>query len=193
MSDPQKMLQTQLANIQTRTGKTIAQLHALLAQAGLEKHGELVAFLKTKLGMGHGDANTVVHDWRAAQGAAAGGEGGAAAPAAHPLDAIYAGSKAPLRALHEAVMAKIAAFGAFEIAPKKANVSLRRKKQFALLGPGSKGRLEIGLNMRDVVATERLVAEPPGRMCQYKVFLTTVAEIDGELLGWLRIAFDAAG
>lgn len=67
------------------------------------------------------------------------------------------------------------------------------KKQFALLGPGSKGRLEIGLNMRDVAATERLVAEPPGRMCQYKVHLSTVAEIDRELLGWIRTAFDAAG
>jgi hypothetical protein len=183
MGHPDKALQTQLANIETRTGKSIAQLQALLAKSGLQKHGELVAHLKADLGMGHGDANVVVHCWKQA----------GTAPAGDPLDAIYSGSKAPLRALHEAVLARIAKFGPFEIAPKKANVSLRRKKQFALLGPGSKGRLEIGMNMRDVRATARLVEEPAGRMCQYKVFVTTLAEIDAELLGWMRTAFDAAG
>ena len=111
---------------------------------------------------------------------------------ADPLDAIYAGAKQPLRALHDAVMAKVAKFGAFEIAPKKANVSLRRKKQFALIGPGTKGRLEIGINMKGVVGTDRLIAQKPGGMCQYKVWLSTKAEVDGELLGWIRQAFDGA-
>ena len=36
-------------------------------------------------------------------------------------------------------MVRIAELGPFEVAPKKANVSLRRSKQFALLGPGSRG------------------------------------------------------
>src|SRR5262245_43801320 len=183
MSDPDKALQTQLANIEQRTGKTLAQLHSILEQSGLQKHGEMVAMLKEKLGMGHGDANTVVH-MRAAKPAPA--------DAGDPLDAIYSGSKAPLRALHEAVLAKLATFGPFEVAPKKANVSLRGKKQWALLGPGSKGRLEIGINMKGVPGSERLVEQPPGGMCQYKVWVTEPREIDAELLGWLRIAYDAA-
>jgi len=185
MSEPTKAIQTQLANIEKRTGKTLSQLHAMLGKSRLQKHGEMVAHLKVSLHMGHGDANTVVHSYRAANAPAV--------PAAgDPLDAIYAGSKLPLRALHDAVMAKVAAFGAFEIAPKKANVSLRRQKQWALLGPGSKGRLEIGLNMRDVAPTARLLAQPEGGMCQYKVFVAAAGEIDAELLGWLRTAYDAA-
>ena len=87
----------------------------------------------------------------------------------------------------------IAKFGAFEIAPKKANVSLRRKKQFALLGPATNSRFEIGLNMKGVPGTDRLLEQPPGGMCQYKVKLTDAAEVDAELIGWIRQAYDAAG
>ena len=143
MSSTEKALQTQLANIETRTGKKLKQLFAILKKAKLDKHGEMVKFCKTELEMGHGDANTLVHMYRADAGEAG-------APAAKPkagsdpLDEIYSGKKEPLRVLHEAVMAKVSKFGGFEIAPKKANVSLRRKKQFALIGPGTKGRLEIG-------------------------------------------------
>lgn len=177
---------TQLANIEKRTGKTLAQLHAILRQSGLDKHGQLVALLKEQLAMGHGDANTVVHTYRKAA---------APAPAADadPLDAIYTGAKAPLRALHDALLARLARFGAFEIAPKQAYVSLRRAKQFAMVGPGTKARLEVGINLKDVEGTDRLVAQKPGGMCQFKVWLTDAAEIDKELLGWLQQAYTAAG
>jgi hypothetical protein len=188
MSSVDKALQTQLKNIVERTGRSIEQLHELLRKSGLAKHGELVTMLKTELGMGHGDANTVVHTFKQSAAAAT----GPSAPA-HVLDAIYSGSKADLRPLHEAVMARIERLGDFEIAPKKAYVSLRRKKQFAMVGPGSKGRVEIGLNLRGVAPTSRLVAMPEGGMCQYKVHVATIREVDEELLAWIRQAFDAAG
>ena len=89
-------------------------------------------------------------------------------------------------------MAKIAKFGAFEIAPKKTYLSLRRKKQFAMVGPGTKGRLEIGVNMTGIDGGERLVAQKAGGMCQFKVWLTEKAEVDKELVAWLKRAFDGA-
>ncbi|MCK5943838.1 MAG: DUF4287 domain-containing protein [Planctomycetes bacterium] len=189
MSSTDKALQTQLANIETRTGKTLAQLYAVLAKAGLEKHGEMVKMLKQDLGMGHGDANTLVHTWRAQNQTPHTG----AAAADDPLAAIYTGKKADLRPLHEALMKKVEKFGAFEIAPKKAYVSLRRNKQFAMVGPGTKGRLEIGINLKDEAGDERFVAQKPGGMCQLKVWLTDAAEIDAELLAVLKRAFAAAG
>jgi hypothetical protein len=90
-------------------------------------------------------------------------------------------------------MAAIDGFGAFEIAPKKGYLSLRRKKQFAMVGPATKTQVEIGLNAKDLPAGGRLAAVPPGGMCQYKVRLASPEEVDVELIAWMRTAYDAAG
>jgi len=180
-----KALETQLANIQKRTGKSLDQLVALVRKSGLEKHGEIVAMLKDTLGMGHGDANTVVH--LAKQGSLE-----ARGSADAETDRIYAGAKAALRPIHDRVMAAVGRFGPFEIAPKKTYLSLRRKKQFAMVGPATNTQVEVGLNMKDVAATARLTALPPGQMCQYKVRVSAADEVDAELLGWIRRAYDAS-
>ena len=188
MSSVDKALETQIKNIQARTGKTLDELYALIRKSGLEKHGQVRDLLKNDLEMGHGDANTVAHmHLKQASGAPA------AAPAGDVLDDIYAGPKADLRPIHTKLMAAIDKFGPFEIAPKKGYVSLRRKKQFAMIGPATKTRVEVGLNMKGVRATERLVEEPPGKMCQYKVKITDAGEVDRELIAWIRTAFDSAG
>jgi hypothetical protein len=185
-----KALETQLANIQKRTGKTLDPLVAIVKKSGLAKHGEIVAMLKTKLGMGHGDANTIVH---LARGGIADAPGAPAAGGGDPADAFYTGPKAALRPIHDRLMAAIGTFGAFEIAPKKTYVSLRRKKQFAMIGPATNTRVEVGLNMKDVRPTSRLEALPPGGMCQYRVKVTAVDEVNDELLKWIRTAYDSSG
>jgi hypothetical protein len=63
MSSMDKALETQLNNIQTRTGKTLEQLYAIIRKSGLSKHGEMRDMLKRDLSMGHGDANTLVHTY----------------------------------------------------------------------------------------------------------------------------------
>ncbi|MGE3491644.1 MAG: DUF5655 domain-containing protein [Vicinamibacterales bacterium] len=185
-----KAIATQLANIEQRTGKTLAQLARIVKGSGRTKHGELVAMLKADLGMGHGDANTLVHHVLKSDGASA-----AAASGSSPgqvIDEIYAGPKAALRPIHDALMAAITRFGAFEVAPKKGYISLRGKKQFAMIGPATNSRVEVGLNMKDVKGTGRLEAQKPGGMCQFKVKVTAAAEVDKELVGWIRQAYDAA-
>jgi hypothetical protein len=182
MSDVDRALETQIANLQTRSGKTLAEIHARIRESGLEKHGEIRDMLKRDLGMGHGDANTVVHLYL-----------NAGPPANDPLQEIYAGPKAALRPVHDRAMEEIAKLGAFEVAPKKAYLSLRRKKQFATIGPATKTAIEIGLNMKGVAGTERLVALPPGQMCQYKVRIGSASEVDRELLTWIRTAYESAG
>ena len=191
-----KAIDTQLKNIQARTGKSLAELYDILRKSGLAKHGEMRDLLKSDLDMGHGDANTLVHMYLksvtadAASPARASSAGGAAGDV---LDGIYAGGKAHLRPIHERLMEAIGRFGEFEIAPKKGYVSLRRKKQFAMLGPATQTRVEVGLNMKGVAGTERLQALPPGGMCQYKVHVTDAAQVDAELIAWIQIAYDSAG
>ena len=186
-----KALATQLANIEKRTGKSLDALAKVIRSSGLTRHGEIRDMLKRDLGMGHGDANTLVHHVLQSDGSSAAASAGKGTDAV--VDEIYSGAKAPLRPIHDKLMAAIDKFGDFEIAPKKGYVSLRRKKQFAMIGPTTNTRVDVGLNMKDVPATARLVAMPAGQMCQYKVKVTEAKEVDAELLAWVRRAFDAAG
>jgi hypothetical protein len=70
------------------------------------------------------------------------------------LDAIYSGPKAVLRPLHDKVMAYVHSLGEFEQAPKKTYVGLRRKRQFAMVGPATKDAIEIGLNAKNLHCTQ---------------------------------------
>jgi len=191
MSSTEKALETQLNNIQTRTGKTLDQLYAIIRKSGLTKHGEIRDMLKTDLGMGHGDANTLVHFYFKSDGESAAKAKGASTD--DVISEIYSGAKADLRPIHERLMAAINKFGPFEIAPKKGYISLRRKKQFAMIGPATKTRVEVGLNMKGVKGTDRLLEMKPGGMCQYKVNVTDAKEVDQELVDWIRQAYDSAG
>jgi hypothetical protein len=196
MADPQAATITQLRNIQTRTGQPIAGLLAALAASGAARHSEKRSWLMERFQLGYGDANTVAHfagkplpDLGDGAPAAA----PAAGPAADPLDTIYAGARAGLRPLHEAVLAVVRGFGDFETAPKKDYVSLRRRKQFAMVGPATRDRIEIGLNGKDLPDDPRLKRLPPGGMCQATTRIGSLAEVDAALAGWLRRAYDAAG
>lgn len=197
MTDPAQALRTQLSNIEKRSGRSLAELSALLRATGLVKHGELRDHLKRELGMGHGDANTLVHHHLGQPVSEAGAAEGAvvadADDAAGVLAQIYAGPKAGLRPIHDALMDQIDRFGPFEVAPKKGYVSLRRKRQFAMIGPATRTRVDLGLNMKGEAPTDRLVAMPPGGMCSHQVRLSDAAEVDAEVVAWVRRAYDAAG
>ncbi len=191
MSTLDQARETQLKNIQAKTGKTLDELRQLILDSGLTKHGQIRDMLKRDLGLGHGDATMLVHFALASDGQSAVEASGASLD--DVVADIYSGAKAPLRSIHDRVMAEIESLGPFEIAPKKGYLSLRRKRQFAMVGPGTRGRLEVGLNMKGVPGTERLAEQAPGGMCQYKVWLTDPAQVDRELVDWLRQAYDSAG
>jgi uncharacterized protein DUF5655/uncharacterized protein DUF4287 len=189
MSSIDKATQTQLDNIQKKTGKSLDQLADIVRKSGLTKHGEIRDYLKRELGLGHGDANTLVHvvlqsdGQRAAEGKSAD----------QVLDEIYTGAKAHMRPIHEKLMKEIHKFGEFEIAPKKGYVSLRRKKQFVMIGPKTNTRFEVGINARDLKKNPRLLEQPKGSMCNYIVSLTEAKEIDSELIAWIKSAYEGAG
>lgn len=189
MGNPEQAMATQLANIEKRTGKSIAALTAIVRNCGLAKHGQIVAHLKSTLGMGHGDANLLAH---VAKQSADTGKTAAGKPT-DALDAIYTGPKAGLRPLHDALMKRLHSLGDFEIAAKKTYLSLRRKKQFAMVGPATKSEIELGLNCKSLTGGKRLKKLPAGRMCNYTVRISEADEIDGELLAWAREAYQSAG
>jgi hypothetical protein len=188
MSSLDQAVQTQLNNIQKKTGKSLAKLAAIAQKSGLTKHGELRDMFKEKLGLGHGDANSLVHAILASDGTrAAEGKNKDAV-----LDEIYSGAKAGMRPIHEALMKHITKFGEFEIVSKKGYVSLRRKKQFAMIGPKTNTRFEVGINAKDFKKNARLLEQPKGSMCNYIVQINDSQEVDAELVAWIKSAFEGA-
>lgn len=189
MSSLDKAFQTQLDNIQKKTGKSLDELAVIIKKSGLTKHGEIRDYLKRELGLGHGDANALVHAVFQSDGQRA-AEGKSADAV---LDEIYTGAKAGMRPIHEALMEQIVKLGEFEIVPKKGYVSLRRKKQFAMLGPKTNTRFEVGINAKDLKKDTRLLEQPKGSMCNYVVNVTDAQEVDSELMAWIKSAYEGAG
>lgn len=189
MSSLDKAVQTQLENIQKKTGKSLDELTAFVKKSRLTKHGEIRDMLKEKLGLGHGDANTLTHIVLNSDNASAAKDKSADVV----LDEIYTGAKAGFRPIHEKLMKEIGTFGEFEIAPKKGYVSLRRKKQFVMIGPKTNTRFEVGINAKDLKKNARLLEQPKGSMCNYIVNLTDAKEVDAELVAWIKSAYEDAG
>ena len=191
MSSIERAKATQLANIQKKTGKSLEELTQLIQSSGLSKHGEIRSMLTEKLGLSYGDAhNLALYALRKDAQLVAKEKG---LSSLQVLDEIYTGPKAGLRSIHDKLMQAIEQFGQFEITPKKGYVSLRRKRQFAMLGPATNTRFELGINIKQLDDDERLIAQPAGSMCNYKIRLTSPDQVDQEVIDWVRMAFDAAG
>jgi hypothetical protein len=185
MTDIEQAKASQLRNIETKTGRAIPALCDEIRQSGKSKHAEVRSWAMEQFGLGYGDANALAHAVQAHAEAPEGNE--------NPLARIYSGNKEHLRAIHDRLTAAIATWGEFEAAPKKAYVALRRKKQFAMLGPKNASTAELGINLKEAVVSNRILPQKPGGMCQYAVALTAPEDVDQEVLTVLRKAFDAAG
>src|SRR5690242_15961528 len=186
--DVDAALQSQVRNIEATYGKPLSHWFTVIDASGLTRHNEVVAMLKADHGLTHGAAHRV--SLLARQRA----EVGVAAPL-DPADALYAGAKAGLRPLHDALLGEIRALGAFDIALKKGYLSLRRRKQFAMVQPSTTSRIDLGLILPTTTpAAGRL--EPAATfnpLFTHRVRITAADDLDNELRGWLAAAYTLAG
>jgi Domain of unknown function (DUF4287)/Domain of unknown function (DUF5655) len=179
MPTPEEQEATMIANLEAKTGRTLADWTEVVRASGLAKHTERVALLKTDHGLGHGYANLIVHR--------------AADDAGDLVASQYAGAKEGLRPVYEAIVEAAQGFGEVEIAPKKAYVSLRRTKQFALVQPSTASRLDLGLNLRDIEPEGRLEAAGSfNAMVSHRIRLGIAEDVDAEVIEWLRRAWERA-
>jgi hypothetical protein len=185
MSSPEEATQTMIANYPEKTGKTLDEWVAIARASGLAKHREILNLMKDKYGMTYGYANLVAIKTLE----------GAAPPASDDLvEMQYSGDKAGLRPIYAALIAAVSGFGSdVEAAPKKAYVSLRRRKQFAIIQPSTAARVDVGINLKGIAAGGRLEASGSfNTMVSHRVRLSALDEVDGELLAWLKQAYDQA-
>lgn len=172
-------------NLKEKTGKTLDDWKILLSKQSFSKHGEYMTFLKKEHGITHGFANFITLKFREAD-----------AGSANPDDLIgnqYKG-KETLAPIFDKLHAAITKLGTdVEVAPKNSAVSMRVKRQFALIQPSTKKRIDLGLKFNDKPHDERLETSGPfGTMCTHRVQLTDIEQIDDELLAWIKEAYEQA-
>lgn len=182
-----KGTQTMIDNLQKNTGKTLEDWIALVKNENFAEHDEIIKFLKANHSLTHGFANLIALKTK----------GTDAGSAENPDDLIsrqYKG-KEHLKPIYDKLLSEIQQYGAdIEIAPKNAYVSLRRKKQFAILQPATKNRFEVGINLKGQEAQGKLESvNASNAMCSHVIKIADVNEVDGEVLGWIRTAYDHAG
>lgn len=168
-----------------KTGQPLEYWIDVVKKAKLEKHKAIIDFLKSEHNFTHGFANFVALKARAADAGSI--------DDADLLANQYKG-KEVLQPIYEKLVAQINQFGDdISQTPKKDSVSMIRKKQFALIKPATKTRIDLGLKIKGKATTERLENSGPfGTMCTHRVKISTVEEVDEELLGWLQEAYEAA-
>jgi len=185
MPDPEAGSATQWRNIEAATGLVLEDFSASLRAAGLERHGEMVAWLKTHLGLTHGNANLVALRVREAWA-------GGAPDASALLEAQYAGAKAALRPVYDRVTDIALHVGPdVRMVIQKTGVSFRRTRQFALVQALSAKRVTLGLNL-DATPDDPRVTAVSG-MCSHLVELHDPASVDDAVAGWIRMAYERAG
>ncbi len=174
-------------SLKEKTGKSLQEWIKIVKKSEITKHKEIIDFLKTEHGFTYGFANFVSLKSRKSDAASLESEN---------IDLVqhqYKG-KEDLTPIYEKLISSIQELCTdFSINPKKAAVSLVRKKQFALIKPATKTRIDLGLKIKDKEITERLEKSGPfGTMCTHRVRITSIEDIDTELLEWIKEAYEKA-
>jgi hypothetical protein len=177
-----KALQTMIENMPEKTGKKLEEWIQILHKENFAKHSMAVNYLKAKHGVTHGFANTIVTLSKEVTES--------------PDDLVvnqYAG-KELLKPIYEMLLLEINKLGDdIVITPKKGSVSLIRKKQFALIKPATKTRIDLGLKLKGVEIQGRLEGSGPfGTMCTHRIQLKSISEVDTEVIGWISKAYEAS-
>ncbi len=183
---PDEMAASMIANLQEKTGKSLPQWLKITKAAKLEKHGQIVKFLKTDYEVTHGFANLIAHESLRQGKPVAGGD--------DLVDAQYSGVKSDLRPVYEALIKAVSKLGDdVEVAPKKTYVSLRRNKQFAIVQPSTRTRVDVGINLKDVKPTPRLESSGSfNAMVSHRVRIEGIKDVNAELKKWLKQAYEAS-
>ena len=182
MSSPEEMAQSMRNNMLEKTGKTSEEWQKVVSSLALEKHGQIVKHLKGEYSVTHGFANLIAHDFLNKNDTQE-----------VDLVAQQYEKKPELKPIYDAIISALSDLTDIGISPKKAYVSLRRNKQFALIQPSTKTRLDVGINMKDEPTTDRLEASGSfNGMVSHRVRLTDAAQVDDELMGWIKLAYEKA-
>ncbi len=168
-----------------KTGKPLEHWIKIVKHSKIEKHLDIINYLKVEHGFSYGFANFVALKAKKSDAASINDS--------DLLSSQYRG-KEHLKPIYDKLLSKILTFGKdIQIVPKKAYVSLVRKKQFATLNPATKTRFEIGIILKAEKPKGKLELEKPNSMCSHKICIASLDEVDKEVFEWLMCAYRTAG
>jgi hypothetical protein len=174
-----KALQTMIANMPEKTGKSLDQWKIILKEKSFSKHSEGVKYLKTEHNVTHGFANTIVSLSKDDNNS-------------EDLVELQFKGKESLFPIYEELISYLKTLGSdVIITPKKGSVSIIRKRQFVLIKPATKTRIDLGFKLKDKPTNNRLENSGPfGTMCTHRVRISELKEIDNELKDWIKEAYN---
>jgi len=174
-----KALQTMIDNIPEKTGKSLNEWKIILKEKSFSKHSEGVKYLKTEHNVTHGFANTIVTLSKEENNSS------------KDLVEIQYHGKENLIPIYKELINYIKSLGPdVTITPKKGSVSIIRKRQFVLIKPATKTRIDLGFKLKDKPITERLEKSGPfGTMCTHRVQIFDMDDVDTELKDWINEAY----
>jgi hypothetical protein len=178
--------QAYLDNIRAETGKPPEDIAAAVRSQGLSKPGEMVAWLKSEYGLGHGHAMAIVALVRRMDRPSRSGD--------DKIDAHFSGGKAKWRPAFDRLVGEAERFGPDVcVSPAASYLSLvKGGRKFAIVQAVGK-RLDLGLKLKGAPASGRL--EEAGKwnaMVTHRVRIGAEADLDPELMGWLKQAYIGA-
>jgi predicted transport protein len=170
-----------------KTGKSLYHWIKVVRDSQLEKHGEIIKFLKAEHGFTHGFANFVSLKSRGTDAASKNDD--------ELINQQYSKGKEHLKPIYELLISKVRELGDdIQIIPKNSNVSVRRKRQFLLIQPSTKTRMDLGLKLNNSEPGNRLLNSGNfGSMCSNRMVIENKEAIDDVVLGYIRQAYIDAG
>jgi hypothetical protein len=173
------------AKVAADTGRSWDEWIALARRSGLKDAASLKARLRGHLGLKPMTASWIAHEALTETGSEYDDPD-------RLVDALYAGERATLRPLHDALVDEFAALGDDVVVTAcKTKVPVYRKHVFAELRPAG-AAVELRLALGDVKPVGRLKAVArgqPGERMTHVVRLHDVDAIDGQLRAWMAVAY----
>ncbi len=175
-----------VAKLKEKTGKTVDEWVAILKKSGPPTEKERRAWLKEK----HGFSTN--YAWFVAERT----EGRGIAEQYDPegMDAMFSGPKAPLRPIYDELLAfGLSLGGDVKVCPCRTIVPFYRKHVFAQLKPATRSRIDLGLALRNLKATDRLI--DTGGFAKkdritHRIEISSLRDFDAEAKRWWKRAYE---
>lgn len=188
-----EMTRKWIESLPEKTGRTLDEWIALVKSSGPPTEKERREWLKAEHAFG---TNTAWHVAERCDGKGTEEDSPEAylQAAEEWVEDMFAGKKVHLRPIDDALLEAGQELGAdVKICPCKTIVPYYRRHVFAQIKPTTNTRIDMGFALGDMKATGRLI-ETGGfakkDRITHRIPLSTIEEIDDEVLRWLKIAYD---